>query len=103
MTWQSAQTEAKRRIGYLPIPPTGSLTGLTINLLAFETDAVAGFLAGGNSALFQWMVNRAAKRILEKRGATVKVRTVTLAETMEWNKVTVVVKGHAKDGDNVSR
>jgi len=70
----------------LPIPLTGPLTGLTVTLLAFETDAVAGFTVGGNSAHFQWMVNRAAKRLLEHRGATVNIRTITMAETMQWQR-----------------
>jgi hypothetical protein len=67
MTWASAQTEATRRIALLPIPPDPTpLDGLTVTLLDFETDAVAGMLVGGNSAEFQQMVNRAASRALKK-------------------------------------
>ena|GEM_PF-3066866 len=85
MTWQDAQTEAARRLWLLPAPPPPArLDGLTVTLIEFETDEIAGVLAGGNSATFQRMVNRALRRRLESRGATVVVRIITLAETMRW-------------------
>jgi len=87
MTWQTAQAEAKRRLSLLPGPPDGRLDGLTVTLIEFETDQIAGLLAGGNSAMFQRMVNRALRRYMESRGAIVVERIITLQETMKWSRV----------------
>jgi len=59
MTWQDAQAEAARRLSLLPAPPAPArLDGLTVTLIEFETDEIAGVLAGGNSATFQRMVKQ---------------------------------------------
>lgn len=85
MSQISALVEANRRIQKLPIPPAPArLDGLTVTLMNFETDGVAGGMVGGNSATFQKMVNRAAIKMLKERGARVKLTTVKLDAVVRW-------------------
>lgn len=83
MSWRDAQDEAARRLSRLHIPartslpdPTKDLHGVTVALIEFESDETAGLLVGGHSAAFQAMVNRAMKRALEKRGASVIIQQI---------------------------
>jgi hypothetical protein len=86
MTWKHAQEEAQKRIAQLPLPPTGRLDGLEVNLLDFDSDAVCMLLTGEQPVIFHKTVIRAIKRDLEKRGASVFFRMVPLADTIEWKK-----------------
>lgn len=86
MSQRNAENEAARRISKMPIPPEPEhLQGCTITLLNFETDGVAGGLVGGNSATFQSMCNKAAKKMLKARGAQVKTVTVKLDTVVRWD------------------
>ncbi len=81
----NAKSEAVNRIARMPIPQGDEpLTGLTVTLLAFETDGVAAGLVGGNSAQFQAMVIKAQKKLLRQRGAIVKVATIQLNTVLQW-------------------
>ena len=84
MSWLSAMKEAEQRMKKLPIPKEGSLAGLTVTLMDFETDSVAGGLVGGQSAMFQTMVNRAMTKLLKKRGAMVDVVVIKLDRAIKW-------------------
>ena len=97
MTWENAVKEAARRIAALPIPPppdktpageyiTRDLSGLRINLLDFDSDTVCQTLTGMVPVVFHKTVIRAMKRDLEKRGAVVYYKMVTVADTLQWRK-----------------
>lgn len=87
MTWQLAQNDGLRRLALLGLPaPPARLDGLTITLIDFDTRELCGFLIGGNSHEYQRNVNRAVKRALERRGATVKLRHIKLAEAVRWGR-----------------
>ncbi len=86
MSWSSAVAEAERRIKKLPIPPEPTpLDGLEVTLINFESDSIAAGMVGGNSATFQAMTNRAAVKILKKRGARVNIVTMRMDNVLKWD------------------
>lgn len=85
ISWQECKKESLHRILLLGFPaPPVRLDGLIVTLLDFESREIAGFLVGGYSAEFQQNVNRAVKRELERRGAIVKLKRITIAESIRW-------------------
>ena len=82
MSWKEAKAEAVRRIAVLPIPQDGDLSGLTVTVTQYEDEAA--LLFDGHQERHTWhiMVNTSIRRILRKRGAWVKFRTVAITDLM---------------------
>ena len=97
MTWQDAKRESLHRILLLGLPaPPARLDGLIVTLLEFQPREIAGFLVGGYSAEFQRNVNRAVRREMERRGAVVKLKRITVAESIRWAQNVTTERNNAK-------
>lgn len=85
-TWQQAKRDAEKRVAMLPLPP-GQLDGLSIVLTDYEDEVTYKFLCGLNNTWaldYHRVVNQAVRRILKKRGATINVFTIRMADYMKW-------------------
>jgi hypothetical protein len=84
MTWQESQAEAAHRVAALPIPKDGPLDGLVLTLLEFESDELARYAIGLESARDQTYINRAIRRLLKPRGVLFRTRWIKMAATVQW-------------------